>query len=68
MSLSLTLNCFTPCSSVSIVDFEQLNVSMNWIIKSEHKQNVNQKSFPGQWFHGSKSYKPGKRLWLKTVC
>ena len=25
VSLSLTLNIFTPCSSASIVDFEQVN-------------------------------------------
>ena len=40
---------------------------MNWIIKSEYKQNVNQKSFPGQWFHGSLTNQ-GKDYGLKLFA
>ena len=34
LSLLLTLNIFTPCSSVSIVNFEQVNTGWEYLGKS----------------------------------
>ena len=37
VSLLLTLNIFTPCSSVSIVNFEQVNAGLQWAFSNTLK-------------------------------